>query len=144
MANIHEVQKTDTPMANAPGHGKPQTLGAQIQNVGTQVKETVQDMGTQAKETMQDMGTYVKETAQIRDAVKDTAQDMGTQVKETMQAAGTHVYEQGRESLQGLNRTLEGQIPSAAAPGVACSRRDWCAAWLPLAAELGQFSHTAR
>ena len=68
MASIHEVQKTDTPMANAPGHGKPQTLGAQIQNVGTQVKETVQDMGTQAKETMQDMGTYVKETVQ----------DMGT------------------------------------------------------------------
>jgi len=78
MASIHEVQKTDTPMANAPGHDKPQTLGAQIQNVGTQVKETVQDMGTQAKETMQ--------------------------------AAGTHVYEQGRASLQDLNRTIEGQI----------------------------------
>ena len=27
-----------------------------------------------------------------------------------MQAAGTHVYEQGRESLQDLNRTIEGQI----------------------------------
>jgi len=87
-------------MANAPGHDKPQTLGAQIQNVGTQVKETVQDIGTQAKETMQDMGTYVKETVQ----------DMGTQAKETMQAAGTHVYEQGRASLQDLNRTIEGQI----------------------------------
>jgi ElaB/YqjD/DUF883 family membrane-anchored ribosome-binding protein len=37
-------------------------------------------------------------------------QHIGTQVKETMQAAGTQVYEQGRESLQGLNRTLEGQI----------------------------------
>ena len=38
MASIHEVQKTDTPMADAPGHDKPQTLGAQMQNVGTQVK----------------------------------------------------------------------------------------------------------
>jgi ElaB/YqjD/DUF883 family membrane-anchored ribosome-binding protein len=27
-----------------------------------------------------------------------------------MQAAGTQVYEQGRESLQDLNRTIEGQI----------------------------------
>ena len=78
MAGIHEMQKTDTPMADAQSHDKPQTLGTQIQNVGTQVKETVQDMGTQAKETMQ--------------------------------AAGTQVYEQGRKSLQDLNRTIEGQI----------------------------------
>jgi len=35
---------------------------------------------------------------------------VGTQAKETMQAAGTQVYEQGRESLQDLNRTIEGQI----------------------------------
>jgi ElaB/YqjD/DUF883 family membrane-anchored ribosome-binding protein len=27
-----------------------------------------------------------------------------------MQAAGTQVYEQGRESLQDLNRTIEAQI----------------------------------
>ena len=78
MASIHEMQKTDPPMADAHSHDKPQTLGTQIQKVGTQVKETVQDMGTQAKETMQ--------------------------------AAGTQVYEQGRESLQDLNRTIEGQI----------------------------------
>jgi ElaB/YqjD/DUF883 family membrane-anchored ribosome-binding protein len=89
MANIHEIQKTDTPMTGAQSHDKPQTLGTQMQNVGTQVKETVQEMGT-----------YVKETAQ----------DMGTQAKEAMQAAGTQVYEQGRESLQDLNRTIEGQI----------------------------------
>jgi ElaB/YqjD/DUF883 family membrane-anchored ribosome-binding protein len=89
MASIHELQKTDTPMADAQSHDKPQTLGTQIQNVGTQVKETVQAAGTQ---------------------VKDTVQDMGTQAKETMQAAGTQVYEQGRESLQDLNRTIEGQI----------------------------------
>ena len=67
MANIHEMQKTDTPMADAQSHDTPQTLGTQIQKVGTQVKETVQ-------------------------------------------AAGTQVYEQGRESLQDLNRTIEGQI----------------------------------
>ena len=78
MARIHEMQKTDTPMADAQSHDKPQTLGTQIQKVGTQVKETVQDMGTQAKETVQ--------------------------------AAGTQVYEQGRESLQDLNRAIEGQI----------------------------------
>ena len=35
---------------------------------------------------------------------------MGTQAKETMQAAGTQVYEQGRESLEDLNRTIEAQI----------------------------------
>jgi ElaB/YqjD/DUF883 family membrane-anchored ribosome-binding protein len=78
MASIHEMQKTDTPMVDAPGHDKPQTLGAQMQHVGTQVKETMQDVGTQ--------------------------------VKETMQAAGTQAYEQGRESLQDLNRTIEAQI----------------------------------
>ena len=77
-----------------------QTLGTQMQNVGTQVKETVQEMGTYVKETAQNVGTQVKETVQ----------DMGTQAKETIQAAGTQVYEQGRESLQDLNRTIEGQI----------------------------------
>ena len=100
MANIHEMQKTDTPMTDAQSHDKPQTLGTQMQNVGTQVKETVQEMGTQAKETAQNVGTQVKETVQ----------DMGTQAKETIQVAGTQVYEQGRESLQDLNRTIEGQI----------------------------------
>jgi ElaB/YqjD/DUF883 family membrane-anchored ribosome-binding protein len=122
MASIHELQKTDTPMADAQSHDKPQTLSTQIQNAGTQVKETMQAAGTQVKETVQDMGTYVKETAQnvgtqVKETVqaagtqvKDTVQDMGTQAKETMQAAGTQVYEQGRKSLQDLNRTIEGQI----------------------------------
>jgi ElaB/YqjD/DUF883 family membrane-anchored ribosome-binding protein len=111
MASIHEVQKTDTPMVDAQSHDKPQTLGTPIQNVGTQVKETVQATGTQVKETVQDIGTYVKETAQnVGTQVKETVQDMGTQAKETMQAAGAQVYEQGRESLQDLNRTIEGQI----------------------------------
>jgi ElaB/YqjD/DUF883 family membrane-anchored ribosome-binding protein len=100
MASTHEMQKTDTSMADAQSYDKPATLGAQMQHIGTQVKETMQVAGTQVKETAQDMGTYVRETVQ----------DMGTQAKETMQAAGTQVYEQGRESLQGLNRTLEGQI----------------------------------
>jgi ElaB/YqjD/DUF883 family membrane-anchored ribosome-binding protein len=100
MASTHEMQKTDTSMADAQSYDKPSTLGAQMQHIGTQVKETMQVAGTQVKETAQDMGTYVRETVQ----------DMGTQAKETMQAAGTQVYEQGRESLQGLNRTLEGQI----------------------------------
>jgi ElaB/YqjD/DUF883 family membrane-anchored ribosome-binding protein len=122
MASIHEGQKTGTPRAYTPGHDKPQTWGAQVQQVGTQVKETVQDVGTYVKETAQDVGTYVKETAQdvgtyvketaqhIGSQVKETMQDMGTQAKETMQAAGTQVYEQGRDSLQDLNRTIEGQI----------------------------------
>ena len=100
MANTHEMQQTGTSMADAQSYDKPSTLGTQMQHIGTQVKETVQAAGTQVKETVQDMGTYVKETVQ----------DMGMQAKETMQAAGTQVYEQGRESLQGLNRTLEGQI----------------------------------
>ena len=100
MANIHEVQKTDTPMADAPGPDKPQTLGTQMQSVGTQVKETMQAAGTQVKETAQNVGTQIKETVQ----------NVGTQVRETMQTAGTQVYEQGRESLQDLNRTIEGQI----------------------------------
>ena len=89
MANIHEMPKTDTPMTDAQSHDKPPTLGTQMQNVGTQVKETAQNVGTQ---------------------VKETVQDMGTQAKETIQAAGTQVYEQGRESLQDLNRTIEGEI----------------------------------
>jgi ElaB/YqjD/DUF883 family membrane-anchored ribosome-binding protein len=89
MANIHEMQKTDTPMTGAQSHDKPQTLGTQMQNVGTQVKETVQERGTQ---------------------IKEVVQEMGTQAQEVMQAAGTQVYEQGRESLQDLNRTIEGQI----------------------------------
>ena len=111
MASIHELQKTDTPMADAQSHDKPQTLSTQIQNAGTQVKETAQAAGTQVKETVQDMETYVKETAQnVGTQVKETVQDMGAQAKETMQAAGTQVYEQGRESLQDLNRTIEGQI----------------------------------
>ena len=89
MASIHEVQKTDTPMAGAQSHDTSQTLSPQMQNVGAQVKATVQDMGTQ---------------------VKATVQDMGAQAKATMQAAGTQVYEQGRESLQDLNQTIEAQI----------------------------------
>src|SRR5215468_5009654 len=100
MANIHEMQKTDRPMTGAQSHDKPQTLGTQMQNVGTQVQETLQEMGTQVKEAVQEMGTYVKETAQ----------DVGIPAKEAMQAAGTQVYEQGRESLQDLSRTIEGQI----------------------------------
>jgi ElaB/YqjD/DUF883 family membrane-anchored ribosome-binding protein len=100
MASIHETQKTDALIEDAQCYDKPPTLGTQMQHIGTQVKETVQTVGTQVKETAQDMGTYVKETAQ----------NMGTQAKEAMQAAGTQVYEQGREGLQDLNRTLEGQI----------------------------------
>lgn len=100
MASMHEMQKTDTPTVDAPAHDKPETLGAQMQQVGTQVKETMQAAGTQVKETVQHVGSQVKETMQ----------DMGTQAKETMQAAGTQVYEQGRESLEDLNRTLEAQI----------------------------------
>jgi ElaB/YqjD/DUF883 family membrane-anchored ribosome-binding protein len=111
MASMHEMQKTDTPRVDTPGHDKPQTLGAQMQHVGTQVKETMQDVGTQVKETMQAAGTQVKETVQhVGTQVKETMQDVGTQVKETMQAAGSQVYEQGRESLQDLNRTIEAQI----------------------------------
>jgi ElaB/YqjD/DUF883 family membrane-anchored ribosome-binding protein len=78
----------------------PQTLSTQMQNVGTQVKETAQDIGTYVKETAQNIGTQVREKVQ----------DIGTQAKETVQAAGTQVYEQGRESLQDLSRTIEGQI----------------------------------
>ena len=111
MASMHEMQKTDTPRVDTPGHDKPQTLGAQMQHVGTQVKETMQDVGTQVKETMHAAGTQVKETVQhVGTQVKETMQDVGIQVKETMQAAGTQVYEQGRESLQDLNRTIEAQI----------------------------------
>jgi len=111
MASIHEVQKTDTPMVDAPGRDKPQTLGAQMQNVGTQVKEAAQAAGTQVKESMQTAGTQVKEAAQAAGTyVKEAAQDIGTQAKETVQAAGTQIYEQGRESLQDLNQTIEGQI----------------------------------
>ena len=101
----------DTPMADAPGHDKPQTLGTQMQNIGTQVKETVQTAGTQVKETAQNVGTQIKETVQnVGTQVRETMQDIGAQAKETMQTAGTQVYEQGRESLQDLNRTIEGQI----------------------------------
>jgi ElaB/YqjD/DUF883 family membrane-anchored ribosome-binding protein len=111
MASMHEMQKTDTPRVDTLRHDKPQTLGAQMQHVGTQVKETMQDVGTQVKETMQAAGTQVKETVQhVGTQVKETMQDVGTQVKETMQAAGSQVYEQGRESLQDLNRTIEAQI----------------------------------
>jgi ElaB/YqjD/DUF883 family membrane-anchored ribosome-binding protein len=111
MASIQEMQKTDTPMVDPQSHDTPQTLGMQRQNVGTQVKETVQAAGAQVRETVQEMGTYVKETAQNAGTqVKETVQDMGTQAKETMQAAGTQVYEQGRESLQDVHQTIEGQI----------------------------------
>jgi ElaB/YqjD/DUF883 family membrane-anchored ribosome-binding protein len=111
MASMHEMQTTDTPRVDTPGHDKPQTLGAQMQHVGTQVKETMQDVGIQVKETVQAAGTQVKETVQhVGTQVKETMQDVGIQVKETMQAAGTQVYEQGRESFQDLNRTIEAQI----------------------------------
>ena len=100
MASMHEMQNTDTLIEGPQSYDKPSTLSTQMQHIGTQVKETVQAAGNQVRETAQDVGTYVKETAQ----------DMGTQVKETMQAAGTQVYEQGRESLQDLNRTVEDQI----------------------------------
>jgi ElaB/YqjD/DUF883 family membrane-anchored ribosome-binding protein len=111
MASIQERQKTDTPMVDTQSHDKPQTLGRQIQHVGTQVKETVQAAGAQIRETVHDMGTHVKETAQhVGTQVKETVQDMGTQAKETMQAAGTQVYEQGCASLQDVHQTIEGQI----------------------------------
>jgi hypothetical protein len=47
MASVHEMQKTDTPVADVQNHDKPQTLGTQMQNIGTQVKETMQDKGKQ-------------------------------------------------------------------------------------------------
>jgi ElaB/YqjD/DUF883 family membrane-anchored ribosome-binding protein len=94
------MQQTDTPMADAHSYDKPQTFGTQMQHVGAQVKETVQEAGTYVQETAQHIGSQVKETVQ----------DMGAQAKETMQAAGTQVYEQGREGLQDLQRTIEGQI----------------------------------
>jgi ElaB/YqjD/DUF883 family membrane-anchored ribosome-binding protein len=80
MASVHEMQKTDTPMVDAPGHDKPQTLGAQMQNVGTQVKETVQDMGTQAKETIQAAGAQVYE--QGRASLQDLNQTLEAQIRE--------------------------------------------------------------
>jgi ElaB/YqjD/DUF883 family membrane-anchored ribosome-binding protein len=97
---MHEGQHTDTPTADVHSQDTPQTLATQIQHVGSHVKDTVQEMGIYAKETAQHIGTQVKETVQ----------DMGIQAKETMQAAGTQVYEQGRESLQDVHRTIEGQI----------------------------------
>jgi len=102
MASMHDIQNADMSIRGdgAQSHDKAQTFGAQMQDMGAQVKETVQNVGTQVKETVQDMGAYVRETVQ----------DMGTQAKETVQAAGTQVYEQGRESLQDLHRTLEAQI----------------------------------
>jgi ElaB/YqjD/DUF883 family membrane-anchored ribosome-binding protein len=100
MANLHEMQKTDTSLVDAHSYDQPQTLGTQMQNVGTQVKETLQAAGNQVQETAQHIGAQVKETVQ----------DMGTKAQETMQAAGTQVYAQGRESLQDLNQTIEGQI----------------------------------
>ena|SRR5689334_5342250 len=100
MASVHEMPKTATPMADAQSRDKTQTLSTQMQNVGTQVKETVQDMGTYVKETAQNIGTQVKETVQ----------DMGTQAKEALQAAGPQIYEQGRESFEDLSQTLEAQI----------------------------------
>jgi ElaB/YqjD/DUF883 family membrane-anchored ribosome-binding protein len=92
----HTIRK-GREMANV---DKTQASSTQMQNIGTQVKETVQDVGTYVKETAQNIGTQVREKVQ----------DMGTQAKETVQAAGTQVYAQGRESLQDLSRTLEGQI----------------------------------
>jgi ElaB/YqjD/DUF883 family membrane-anchored ribosome-binding protein len=100
MASTHEMPKTDTSMVDAHSHDKTQTLSTQMQNVGTQVKETVQDMGTYVKETAQNIGTQVKEKVQ----------DMGTQAKEAIQAAGPQIYEQGRESFEDLSQTLETQI----------------------------------
>ena len=85
MANIHEMQQTDTPT----GTSVPIQHDTQRHNAG---QAHVRGDGAQR----QDMGTQVKETMQ----------DMGTQVKETM----TEYYEQGRESLQDLNQTLEAQI----------------------------------
>ena len=98
-------------MAGTQRHDKSQSLGEQMQHVGTQAKETAQDMGAYVKETVQDMGTQAKETAQDMGAyVKETVQDLGTQAKETVQTVGTQVYEQGHKSLQDLNQTIESQI----------------------------------
>jgi ElaB/YqjD/DUF883 family membrane-anchored ribosome-binding protein len=111
MASTPEVRKTGTPTAETHRQEKPQTLGEQMQHVGTQARETVQDMGAYVKETAQDMGTQARETVQGMGAyVKETVQDMGTQAKETVQTVGTQVYEQGQKSLQELNQTLEAQI----------------------------------
>ena len=83
MANIHEIQQTETPTGSSVpiqhdtqhhrgDHGRGD--GAQRQDIGAQVKETMQDLGAQVKETI------------------------------------TEYYEQGHESLQDLNQTLEAQI----------------------------------
>ena len=79
MASIPERQKTDTPMVDTQSHDKPQTLGMQVQHVGTQVKEMVQDMGTQAKETMQAAGTQVYE--QGRASLQDVHQTIEGQIR---------------------------------------------------------------
>ncbi len=85
MADIHEMQPTDTPTGTS----------VPIQH-GTEHYDAGWDPLRGDRAQRQDMGAQVKETLQ----------DMGTQVKETM----TEYYEQGRESLQDLTQTLEAQI----------------------------------
>ena len=87
MANVHEKKTTGSHPGEdgAQSHDGTMTLGAHMQDIGTQIKETAQEVGAQVKETVQDMGTQVKETT-------------------------TEYYEQGRESLQDLNQTLEAHI----------------------------------
>ena len=85
MANIQEIQQTDTPMGTH----------VPIQH-STEHHDAAWDHVRGEGAQRQDMGTQIKETLQ----------DMGTQVKETM----TEYYEQGRESLEDLNQTLEAQI----------------------------------
>jgi hypothetical protein len=45
MASLHEMQKTYMLVADVQSHDKSQTLGTQMQNIGTQVYEQGRDWG---------------------------------------------------------------------------------------------------
>lgn len=98
MPNDHEWQQTDPhPLgARTPSHEQARTVGAQMQEMGAQMKATAQEVGAQVKETAQEIVAQVKAAAQ----------EMGAQVQDTM----TEYYAQGRESLRDVSQTLEGQI----------------------------------
>jgi ElaB/YqjD/DUF883 family membrane-anchored ribosome-binding protein len=87
MANIHEMQPTGTPTGTSVPiqHGTEQHDagwdhlrgdGAQRQDMGAQVKETLQDMGTQVKETMTE---YYE---QGRESLQDLNQTLEAQIRE--------------------------------------------------------------
>jgi ElaB/YqjD/DUF883 family membrane-anchored ribosome-binding protein len=107
MANVQDPTKPNAPTSTSTlgqhEHRRADEEWNRTQGTGTQARDKTPETGTRLRESAQETGQQLYDKAQ---ELGMQAQQLGTQVKET----ASQYYEQGREGLQELNKTLEAQI----------------------------------